>query len=358
MIFPVIMAGGTGTRFWPKSRSKKPKQFLTFKGDESLLQATVRRVNILVPSENIYVVTNKRYMNDVMLQLQDIPKENIIVEPMRRDTAACIGLAAIQLSKVESEGVMLILPSDHHVEEDDKFIQTLQDAIEIAKEEECLVTLGLKPTAPKTGYGYIKRGKEIYKGKNGFPIFTVERFTEKPDLETANKFLDSGNYFWNSGMFICRVSTILRAIARYMPALAKVLERIKFASGVLNEDEIINSEYRNIQKISIDYGIMEQADNVLVIPASFGWDDVGSWGVLESMLQSDYSGNTIKGIHVGMDTSGCIIDSENKLVATIGVKDLIIVNTPDVVLICHKNRDQDVKELVKLVKNQELRRFW
>jgi mannose-1-phosphate guanylyltransferase len=358
MIFPVIMAGGTGTRFWPKSRSKKPKQFLSFKGDESLLQATVRRVNMLVPYENIYIVTNTKYMKDVMRQVHDIPKRNIIVEPMRRDTAACIGLAAIQLSKIEPEGVMVILPSDHHVEQDENFVKTLQDAVDIAKAEDCLVTLGLKPNSPKTGYGYIKRGREVYRGKNGHPVFTVERFTEKPDLQTAIRFLESGSYFWNSGMFICRVSSILRAIARYMPALAVVLEKIKFAGGTENEEELINREYRNIQKVSIDYGIMERADNVLVIPASFIWDDVGSWGVLESMISSDYSDNTIRGIHVGMDTSGCIIDSENKLVATIGVRDLIIVNTQDVVLICHKSRDQDVKELVKLLKNEGLRRFW
>ncbi len=360
MIFPVIMAGGTGTRFWPKSRSRFPKQFLEFNQEESLLQATHRRFSALVPDHQIYVVTNKRYSNRVNTQLTSLPPANIIVEPMRRDTASCIGLATTFLSNVRKEGVMVIVPSDHHISREEEFLDTVRAAVQTATVTDCIVTLGISPTEPKTGYGYIKQG-EIREGmpSSGKRVYRAAGFTEKPNLERAQEYLAAGNYLWNSGIFICRVDVMLEAIAEHMPKLARSLDRISKFIGTPEQDSEIRKCYRDMEKISIDFGIMEKADNILVIPCDCGWDDVGSWSVLGTMLPRDSYGNSVRGIHVGIDTSNCIIiGGDSKLVATLGIEDLIVVQTRDVVMVCKRDRDQEVKELVKLVKSPELRKFW
>jgi len=359
MIFPVIMAGGTGTRFWPKSRSRIPKQFLEFASPESLLQATKRRLNQLADREQIFVVTNRRYVNRVLEQLICLPASNVIVEPLRRDTATCIGLATIKLSTLDPEGVMVIVPSDHYVADEQEFLRTLRWGAEAAARRDSIITLGITPTAPRTGFGYIEQGDFIEEYPGGLSAYKAVRFTEKPELPTAVEYLKSGRFFWNSGIFICRVSVMLNAIQSHMPKLARSLDKIKMAIGTEDEKDIIKKEYRDMEKISIDFGIMEKAGNIEVIPCDFGWDDVGSWSVLDNMLIKDNHGNAVKGQFISLDTRNCIIDSDgNRLVATIGVEDLVIVNTKDVVLICRKERDQDVKELVKKVKEPQFRKHW
>lgn len=357
MIYPVIMAGGTGTRFWPRSRSRFPKQFLDFNQDESMLQATFRRLSHLVPSEQIYVVTNKRYSGQVVSQLDSLEPENLIVEPMRRDTASCIGLAAAWLDRRRGDGVMVIVPSDHHIALEDQFRDTLQAAVRAAENSNCIVTLGITPTEPKTGYGYIQTGapQEV----SGVRAFQAKTFTEKPDLERACRYLASGEFLWNSGIFVCRIGVILEAIGVHMPKLARTLDRIGKFLGTPEQDREVRRCYRDMEKVSIDFGIMEKAENILVLPCSFGWDDVGSWSVLGKMLPKDNQGNAVQGMHVGIDTRDCIVvGGDSKLVATLGVDNLIVVQTRDVVLICRRDRDQEVKDLVKLVKLPELRRFW
>ncbi|MDA8233638.1 MAG: mannose-1-phosphate guanylyltransferase [Clostridia bacterium] len=359
MIFPVILAGGTGTRFWPKSRSRIPKQFLDFVTPESLLQATKRRLNRLSDREQIYVVTNRRYVNKVLEQLTCLPSSNVIVEPLRRDTATCIGLATSKLSTVDPEGVMVIVPSDHYVADEERFLKTLCRGVEAAQRRKSIVTLGINPYSPKTGYGYIEQGEFIEEYSDALAVYKANRFTEKPSLETAKEYLDSGRFYWNCGIFICRVSVMLEAIHRHMPRLAKGLDKIKSSIGTPQETEVVKKEYRDMEKVSIDYGIMEKASNIEVIPCEFGWDDVGSWSILDNMLIKDNCGNAVKGNCVNIDTNNCIIDSDgNRLVATIGVDDLIIVNTKDVVLVCRKDKDQEVKELVKKVKEPRFRRYW
>ncbi len=360
MIFPVIMAGGTGTRFWPQSRSRFPKQFLKFNHtEESLLQSTYRRIKALVPEDQIYVVTNKRYLSKVNAQLPSLAAANVIVEPMRRDTAPCIGLATLFLSEVQSDGVMVLVPSDHYIAQEADFMASLRYAVEVAEKSDSIITLGITPTEPKTGYGYIKQG-EIYDNQaNDLRIHQVEEFTEKPNLDKAREYLASGQYLWNSGIYICRIKVMLRAIYQHMPKLARSLARIGRSIGTAELELELRKCYREMEKISIDYGIMEKEPNILVIPCECGWDDIGSWSVVGNMLPKDQNGNSIRGNHIGIDTENCIIEgSGHRLIATLGVENLIVIQTKDVVMVCQRERDQEVKELVKLVKSPELRRFW
>ncbi|HEX3032576.1 MAG TPA: mannose-1-phosphate guanylyltransferase [Bacillota bacterium] len=355
MIYPVIMAGGTGTRFWPKSRSRYPKQFLDLQGNESLLQATYRRLLTIAGEERVFVVTNRRYSGLVSSQLVNLPDANIIIEPMRRDTASCIGLTAVHLSRLDPDGVMVIVPSDHQVGCEEAFSAALLEAASLAKHFDYIITLGITPDEPKTGYGYICKG-EPWQDSSAFKVL---RFTEKPDLITAMGYLNAGNYLWNSGIFVCRVSVMLEAMAAHMPKLFRSLNRIAKAFGTPTQDEEIRRCYRDMEKISIDFGLMEKAENILVLPCECKWDDVGSWSVVGKMLPRDKHENAIKGTSVSIDTTNCVlIGSEHKLIATLGVENLIIVLTRDVVLVCQKDRDQEVKELVKLVKSPELRKFW
>lgn len=357
MIFSVIMAGGTGTRFWPKSRSKNPKQFLKLWGHKSLLQQAKERITKIVPEENVYVVTNQNYLKKVVEQLPELAADNIIVEPVRRETATCIGLATLKLAQLDPEGVIVVLTSDHFIGDEEEFFKALYCAIEVARENDYLVALGISPTVPKTGYGYLRLGKKVITDCQGKSIYAVDKFTEKPDLPMAAQFVQSGNYLWNSGMYIFRASVMLNAIRQYLPKLAFSLAEIRMALGTPREGKTMADNYQDIEKVSIDYGIMEKATNVVVVPASFGWDDLGSWGVLGQILPSDSGGNIVIGQHVGIDTVNCIIDSDQKMVATLGVKDLIIIQSDDVVLVCQKERDQDVKELVKKIRAFNLRDY-
>jgi len=356
MIFPVIMAGGKGERFWPRSRVNWPKQFLSVDGQESLLQKTVRRMEPLANLNHLFIVSDANYIAPIQDQLSQLPRKNIIVEPMGRNTAACIGLAAIHLEQIDPEGVMVVLPSDHLIHQQDIFIKTLLSSVELAQKGDNLVTIGIRPTYAETGYGYINFGKK-YGVFGGNIAFDVRRFVEKPVLERAKSYLDSGKYLWNSGMFIWKVSTIRKAICEYMPKLHLALERMKIAIGTAQEQDVIATEYVNLDSISIDIGIMEYAENIFAFPGDFGWDDVGAWTALERIHDTDPDGNVFHGNVVMVDTKKCIIESKDKLIAALGVEDIIIIESDDALLVCSKEHAQNIKDLLKKLKQENLERY-
>ena len=355
-MYTVIMAGGKGTRFWPLSTEDTPKQLLSLVGDTSLLEQTVARIAPLMPLEDIYVVTGESLVSATKLHLPDLPPENIIAEPVGRNTLPCIGLAALYLKKRKGgDAVMAVLPADSVIQDQERFRKLLQYAENIAANDNALITFGVPPTRVETGYGYIHIGAAIHTSDN-FQAFQVRQFVEKPDRETAEKYLESREYLWNSGMFVWRVDLILDAIKTYQPSIYQRLMEIDAAIGTPSEAEAISHAYSQMEDISVDYGVMEKAKEVLVIPADIGWNDVGHWGAMHELYERDTSGNTVRGTHIGIDTQDCIVFNqtaqnpdviEGKLIATIGVSDLVIVESECAVLVCPIDRVQEVKELVE-----------
>ncbi len=353
MVVAVVMAGGKGERFWPKSRARLPKQLLDFTGQGTMIQQTVERVQKIIPYERVYIVTGREYAEPISRQLPALPAGNILVEPMGRNTAPCIGLASLYIEEVDPEAVMVVLAADHLIRDKGRFLEVLEAGTKMGEKDDHVVTIGITPTHPETGYGYIKYADE-YSRVNGKSIYRVEKFTEKPNLETARQFIASGSYLWNSGMFIWKVSTIRALIKQHMPKLHEGLERIKSALGTAFEQEVLEEEYARFDKISIDFGVMEHAKDVFVIPGDFGWDDLGSWPALSRVRGVDKNGNVIIGRQVGIDTKDCIIESPKKVVATIGLDNLIIVETDDVLMVCSKDRAQDVKEILQRLREEGL----
>ncbi|WKV08018.1 mannose-1-phosphate guanylyltransferase [Thermoanaerobacterium sp. CMT5567-10] len=347
------MAGGKGERFWPKSRIKMPKQFLKLYGDKTMIHQTVDRLRRLMPIENIFVVTNIDYAGLISDQIPELPTENILIEPMGKNTAACIGLAALHTEKLSKDSIMVVVPSDHVIKDEETYLGVLKTAIEKAKSGNNLVTIGIKPQHPETGYGYINFRKITHEILNNNPVHKVERFVEKPDYDTAVKYVESGNYLWNSGMFIWKTSTILNAIKEYMPQLYSALNVIREHFDSDEIEKVLYEEYSKLESISIDYGIMEKAKNVYVVPGDFGWDDVGSWTSIERLYEKDENGNVIKGNVVSVDTKKCIITGSDKLIATLGIEDVIIVDTEDALLICSKDKAQNVKEVLKEIREKK-----
>ena len=342
VIKAVIMAGGKGERFWPLSREKFPKQLLSLTGKKSLLQETVDRLQPLISPQDILVVTRRPLARAIERQLPQLPRKNIISEPVGRNTAPCIGLAA---KMIKEDAVMVVLPADHIIKPRRKFLDTLKKAVTLAKETENLITIGIKPTYPATGYGYIEAGN-----KEKQQVFRVKRFVEKPDKKNAERFIKTGRFFWNSGMFVWRKSVILEAIGKYMPSLYQKLQMVSSKN--------ISKLYPGLPNVSIDYGIMEKAKNSLLIPADFSWEDLGSWESLDKFLSRDRGKNAIIGRVSMMDTQNCTIVNKKGLLSAIGVSDLIIVSTEDVTLVFPKGKGQQVKKLVeKLKKDPKLKRY-
>ena len=345
----VIMAGGKGERFWPRSRTARPKQFLSLTTDgETMLQKTVARLLPLVAPEDVYIVTNASYTDLVAEQLPDVPAENVIAEPAPRNTAPCIGLAAGIIRKKYDDAVMLVLPSDHLIHSEDMYVDTLRRAVMAAEHGENLVTLGITPTYPETGYGYIK----YVKGSGRSGVYDVERFVEKPDLETAKGYLRERSYLWNSGMFIWKASSILTNIERLMPDLAAGLAPICDAYGTDAFADELERRFPELPSQSIDFGIMERAEHILTIPGSFGWDDVGSWLALERINSVDTDGNMFDGDIVAVDTRNCTVTGSSRLIATLGLEDMVIVDTPDALLVCDKNSTQNIKQILAKLREQ------
>lgn len=340
----LIMAGGRGERFWPKSRKSLPKQFLSLTDDgKTMIQLTVERILPLVDLEDIYIATNRDYKALVQEQLPGLPEENILCEPVGKNTAPCIGLGAVHMQKKYDDAVMMVLPSDHLIKYTSIFTNTLSDACEIAEQGENLVTIGITPDCPETGYGYIKFQSEKTLGRG----FAVERFVEKPDLETAKAYLATEQYLWNSGMFIWKVSTILKNLEQYLPETYAGLCKIGAAIGTEDERTVLEHEFQEFKSESIDYGIMEKAKNIYILSGSFGWDDVGSWLAVGRIKKTNEFGNVINGNVVTVDTQNTIIQGGDKLIATVGIENVIVVDTEDAILICEKDHAGDIKKVLE-----------
>lgn len=355
MLYALIMAGGTGSRLWPRSRRDRPKQFLDIVSQRTMLQETYERVMPLIPPARVFVITNNGYTAAVREQLPDLPQANILGEPEGHGTAPAIGLGAITLRQRDPEAIMAVLTADHLIRDPASFRRALQGAEHVAKQG-YLVTLGIQPSHPETGYGYIHRHE--YLGRfEGCEAYQVERFAEKPDRATAEKFVQSGEWYWNSGMFVWQVETILRAIERFMPRLYRQLAEIETALGTPAARETLEQVWSQVQDQTIDFGVMERAENVAVIPVNFGWSDVGSWATLFDLLPSDTHNNVVIGEHLGVETRNSLIYSPNRLVATVGVQDLVVVDTEDALLVCHRDRAQEVKALVDALKRDNKQKY-
>ena len=344
-ITAVIMAGGRGERFWPKSRNNRPKQFLSLTSDgETMIQKTVKRLSPLVSAEDIFIVTNAAYADLVNDQLPDVPRENILCEPCARNTAPCIAFAAAIIQKKYGDAMMLVLPSDHLIGYENIYIKTLQTAIRTAEEGNNLVTIGITPAYPETGYGYINFGKEAG------DAYEVERFVEKPDLPTAKKYLASGKYLWNSGMFVWKASAIMYNMKQFMPEIHDGAVRIGDSYSTDSYEETLIKEFTAFTSESVDFGIMEKASDIYTIPGSFGWDDVGSWLAVERINETDDKKNYFDGDVIAVDSERTTVCGGKRLVAAIGTRDIVIVDTDDVLLVCSKNNTQDVKKVIAQLK--------
>lgn len=349
-VYNVIMAGGGGTRFWPISRQSTPKQLLNLSGTDALINETIDRVNKLSKKENLFVVTNKNQSKS----LQQITKgrllhQNILREPEARNTSAAIGYAAFNIMKKCGDGIMCIYPADHHIKNEHAFLNVLTEAIKIADESEKIVTIGIKPTFPSTGYGYINFNKQktLYNLSH-----EVIDFVEKPKFKDAIKYLESNEYLWNSGIFVWKVSKLLDDFKRYLPKVYNKLEDLSEYINTDKEIEMVEKIYPTIPQISVDYGIMERSNDVVVVPSDFGWNDVGSWDVLGSIFPTDENGNIRRGETIAIDSRNSVVYSDEKLVTAVGIKDLIVVSTEDAVMVCPKDRAQDVKFIVEELKEQ------
>jgi len=352
--FAVILGGGKGTRFWPLSRELAPKQLLKIIGSKSMLEQTIARISPIIPQKNICVVANRALTSEIKNHLHPGAEEiNYIVEPEGKNTAPAIGLAAIYIRKLTVNPVMVLLPSDHFIEKEDEFVEILKQGIDLALED-WIVTIGINPLKPETGYGYIKIKNEKLNVKGQkHPAYKVERFVEKPDYETACRYLKEGGYYWNSGMFIWKASAILKEIETFMPDLYRGLMKIDAAIGT-DEEQIRKEEiFSGLASESIDYGVVEKSEKVVMIPAEIGWNDVGSFSSLYDVTKKDEDENVIVGNVVNVDTKGSIIfGSENRLLAVLGLKETIVIDTDDATLVCPKERAQDVKRIVDDLKEK------
>lgn len=349
-IYAVLMAGGVGTRFWPRSRAKNPKQVLNIVDHHTMIQSTYKRLKGIVGSSNVVVVTNQAQKKIIRKQIRSLKDENFIIEPFGRNTAPCIGLAAIRILQETSDSLMVVLPADHLISDVKEFRTVLHNAADFAQEKGGIITLGIEPTYPATGYGYIQKGKQVKDFTNS-AIFKVKTFAEKPNPETAERFLNSGDFYWNSGIFIWKASTILNEIGDKLPELYEGLMEIKKRIGKSDYRKTVENVYRRIRGISIDYGVMQTAAEVYLIPTNMGWNDVGSWEVVHQISQKDKEDNAGEFKHFfQIDSKGNYIYAPKKLVALVGIEDLVLVETRDAILISKKSRSEEIKEIVEQLK--------
>jgi mannose-1-phosphate guanylyltransferase len=351
-----IMAGGIGSRFWPLSRINYPKQFLDILGSgQSLIQQTYERFRHLVPRENIYVVTANEYLGITREQLPDLPRENILGEPYRKNTAPCIAYISFKIRELNPEASLIVAPADHLILNEHKFLDICNQALEFVNHFNALVTIGIKPTYPNTGYGYIQ-----HEGIEAIPsIFKVKTFTEKPNRDLAKTFIASGDFLWNSGIFVWQIKRGLEAFKKHLPEMYELFASDADKLNTPEEKSTLESIYPQCTNISIDFGVMEKADNVYVIPASFGWSDLGTWNSAWENMEKDYLENAVAGTNVIVfDTNKCVVNvPDDKLVVLQGLDDYIIVDTKDVLLICQKEKEQEIKEYLAEVKRNKGDKF-
>lgn len=343
------MAGGSGTRFWPASRRETPKQLLSLVGDDSMISQTAARFGELAPPERRMVITNRRLVEACRKQLPELPEASIVGEPCKRDTAPCVGLAALLVTKVagDADGTMLVCPADHVIPDTANFQAAVKQAMQLVDEQPSrIVTFGIKPSYPAEIFGYIQAGESLT--SDGAPAFKVEQFKEKPDAATAAEYVESGSYYWNSGIFVWRASTILDALRERQPEMLAHLEAIVEAWNTPEREEVFDREFEAIEGISVDYAVMEHATDVAVVQAPFEWDDLGGWQSLQRRLGEDANGNTIVGRHVGLKTEGSIVrTSDEHLVVTLGLKDCIVVHTDNATLVANKHDEEAIRKVVK-----------
>lgn len=354
MVYAVIMAGGIGSRFWPQSRMDNPKQFLRVFGENTLIQNTVARLQGLVPPERTFVVTHQRYVEQTRDQLPALPDENILAEPIARNTAPCIAYAAVKLLAKDPDATMVVLPADHVIKNVRKFQEVLRVAIDKAQEDATLVTVGINPTHPETGYGYIQFDGSPDEALEELQAYPVKTFAEKPDMATAERFLDSGDFLWNSGMFVWRADSIFGEMERHLPKIHAAFSGVTGAIGTAREADAVAEAYAASPHISIDYGVMERAEKVFVVPASFGWSDIGDWRAVYDLSEKNGHGNALHGNVIMHDSSRCLVQADRRLVVLVGIHDTVVVDTDDAILICNRESAQQVKNVVDYLHAHQL----
>ncbi len=355
MLHAVIMAGGAGTRFWPESRAQTPKQLLKLYGERTMIQATVDRLTGLVPPERLLIVANARLVEPIAQQLPEVARANIVGEPCKRDTAPCIGLAALHALRSDPDATLAVMPSDHVIRPDDVFQQAIAQAARLVDEAPSrIVTFGIRPTYAAEIFGYIERGAPLaLAGKLAFPTFAVQRFREKPKADVAAEYVASGKFYWNSGIFVWKAATILAALEARQPEMVAHLRAIDAAWNTAGFSDVFEREFAAIRGVSIDYAVMEHATDVAVIEAPFQWDDVGSWQAMARLRSADAQGNTVVGKHIGLRTRGTIVHGPAEhLIVTVGLEDCLIVHTPDATLVAKKHDEEAIREVVKLLETQ------
>lgn len=352
----LIMAGGSGTRFWPRSRVAKPKQYLSLFGDQSLIQESAQRFANFIPEDCIYVVSAKSQKEVLESQTTNLPKQNMIYEPVGKNTLPAIGLAALFIAEKDPDGILIVSPSDHLIQNDELFRQTIESAVLIADKKDGIVTIGITPKFPATGYGYVQTAGEIQIGQT-IKSFAVNKFVEKPNVEMATSYLKDGGFFWNSGIFIFKVSVFLESVQKYAPELYADLIRIKEHIGADTYEEAVDRIYNEVKSISIDYGILEKASNVFLVQGDFVWNDLGSWEEVYKYDKKDENQNAQVGEVVFLDSKSSYVYAPNSLVAVVGLDDVIVVQEGDTILVCKRDRAEDIKAVVGEITKRKLDQY-
>ena len=355
-VHAVILAGGRGTRFWPRSRTKTPKQLLNIVGNSTMLEQTVERLRPLIPAERTWTVTNAEQAAPLRKQLPSSARKHVLTEPLGRNTAAAIALAVIHVKQTaKGDALLAVLPADHYIAQPERYRQVVRAALELAREPGRIVVLGIPPTRPDTAFGYVERGDE--KVESEIPAYVVRRFTEKPALPTAREYVTSGRYLWNAGMFFWRASTYLDALQEFLPQSYELIEQLALQIGKRGYEKQLKNIYPKLENISVDYAVLEKARNVVVVPAEVGWSDIGSWDAVYELLAKRSGENIFTGEGQTLDAEGNFFWSPKKFIAAIGVRDLIVVETADTLLICPRERAQDVSKMVKSLEERKLKRL-
>jgi mannose-1-phosphate guanylyltransferase len=357
-VYVAVMAGGGGTRFWPWSRGERPKQILPIVSNRSMIWETVDRLRPFIAPEKILIVTARSQAENLHREVPQIPENNLLLEPVGKNTAPCLCLAALHIQKKSPQAVMVALPADHFISDRQGFLRTLRTAVKFAATQDVLVTLGVRPSEPETGYGYIQKGEPLGMAQ-GMPVFRAKAFREKPTLPKARAYLRRGDYFWNSGIFIWQAGVFLEAVKKFLPRLYREMMPLQNSLGTPRERRALEKIYARAQSVSVDYGIMEKADNVALLEAQFSWNDVGSWAALGKIWLKDDKGNALsggttpaRGKILAIDSAGCLIRGEEKLIAVIGLKDTIVVEAGNAILVCPQERSQDVRHVLGELKKR------
>jgi len=354
-MYGLIMAGGIGKRFWPWSRGKNPKQFLKISDNKTMLRKTFERLVRIMEPEKIFVITNRLQKKMITEDLKELPEENIIIEPLGKDTAPCIGLGALFTRLKDPEAIQVILPADHLITDEKEFTKIIEKAAKVVGKKDCLMTIGIKPTRPETGYGYIQYC-QLEKNEKRYQVYKVKTFAEKPNLKTAELFIKSGDFLWNSGIFIWKVKTILKEIENSLPELYDGLMKIDKHIDKKSFPTVLRKVYRQIKNISIDYGVMEKSGDVWVIEGDFGWSDVGSWEAFYNLGEKDEHRNVLMGNGVLLDSSDNLVFSGKRFVAVVDIKNMVIIDTKDALLIVPRDKSQKVKELVDYLQKKNMKK--